>query len=130
MDQFELDIYSYLNALAAGELQGSNPTSDRWLSGKSLGFISLILAVLAAGAHFSDIENPERASLCQDLGVSSVHYSTPNRRVTYCVQNRDRSRRSGWPTSYFALPRISFRRSYCLGARFRITASLMLHGLC
>jgi hypothetical protein len=79
MDQFELDIYSYLNALAAGELQGSNQTSDRWLSGKSLGFISLILAVLAAGAHFSDIENPERASLCQDFGVSSVHYSTLNR---------------------------------------------------
>ncbi|OGE52760.1 hypothetical protein PENARI_c009G05443 [Penicillium arizonense] len=67
MDQFELDIYSYLNALAAGELQGSSQTSDRWLSGKSLGFISLILAVLAAGAHFSDIENPERASLCQDF---------------------------------------------------------------
>jgi hypothetical protein len=70
IDQFELELCSFLNAHAAGEFQGENPMSDRWVSGKSLGFIGLILAVLAAGAHFSDIENPERSSLCQDFGAS------------------------------------------------------------
>lgn len=70
IDQFELELCSYLNAHAAGEFQGQNPIAEGWVSGKSLGFISLVLAVLAAGAHFSDIENPERSSLCQDFGAS------------------------------------------------------------
>jgi hypothetical protein len=69
IEQFELDICSYLNAYAAGELQDPHGTSSRWASEESVSLISLILAVLSSGAHFSDMESPERTKICHDLGV-------------------------------------------------------------
>ncbi|KAL4932395.1 Zn(II)2Cys6 transcription factor [Aspergillus undulatus] len=71
VDQFESDICVYLSAYASGELRDRNKISDKWASGKSVGQISLLLATLAAGAHFSDLENPQRSELCQDFAHRS-----------------------------------------------------------
>ncbi|KAL3474315.1 hypothetical protein BJX99DRAFT_231968 [Aspergillus californicus] len=71
VDKFESDICIYLNAYASGELCDRSKISDQWTSGKSVGHISLLLATLAAGAHFSDIDNPQRSELCQDFARRS-----------------------------------------------------------
>ncbi|BDD61745.1 hypothetical protein MAP00_006772 [Monascus purpureus] len=67
MDHFESELCTYLNAYSAGELRDQKRISERWNSGKAVGYISLLLAILATGVHFSDVENPTRSELCQDL---------------------------------------------------------------
>jgi hypothetical protein len=69
VDKFESDICLYLGAYASGKLQNRDRISGDWLSTKSVGQVSLLLATLAAGAHFSDLENPQRSELCQDFGM-------------------------------------------------------------
>lgn len=70
VDRFESDLCLYLNAHAAGEFRDPNRISERWSTGRSVGHISLLLATLAAGAHYSDLENPQRSESCQELGMS------------------------------------------------------------
>ncbi|KAL4912741.1 hypothetical protein BDW62DRAFT_11958 [Aspergillus aurantiobrunneus] len=71
VDKFESDICVYLGAYASGELSDRDSISEQWESAKSVGHISLLLATLAAGAHFSDLENPQRSELCQDFARRS-----------------------------------------------------------
>ncbi|XHG08028.1 hypothetical protein AWENTII_011156 [Aspergillus wentii] len=71
IDRFESDLCGYLNALAAGELRDANCVSDRWATDKSIGHISLLLATLASGVHFSDIEHPHRSELGQEFARRS-----------------------------------------------------------
>ncbi|KAL2818677.1 hypothetical protein BJX63DRAFT_429176 [Aspergillus granulosus] len=73
VDKFESDICLYLSAYASGELRDRDKISDNWSSTKSVGYVSLLLATLAAGAHFSDLENPQRSELCQDFARRSFH---------------------------------------------------------
>ncbi|KAL3493378.1 hypothetical protein BJX62DRAFT_235450 [Aspergillus germanicus] len=73
VDKFESDICLYLGAYASGKLQNRDRISGDWLSTKSVGQVSLLLATLAAGAHFSDLENPQRSELCQDFARRSFH---------------------------------------------------------
>ncbi|OJJ43645.1 hypothetical protein ASPZODRAFT_154480 [Penicilliopsis zonata CBS 506.65] len=67
IDRFEADMCAYLNAYAAGEIQDPQVISERWANEKSIGLISLLLATLASGAHFSDLENPRRSEVCREL---------------------------------------------------------------
>ncbi|RDW67261.1 Zn(II)2Cys6 transcription factor [Aspergillus mulundensis] len=60
-----------LNAYASGELADRDKISEQWSTGKAVGHISLLLATLSAGAHFSDLENPQRSELCQDFARRS-----------------------------------------------------------
>ena len=69
VDRFESDLCSYLNSHAAGEFRDQNRISERWSTGGSVGHISLLLATLSAGAHYSDLEDPQRSEVCQELGA-------------------------------------------------------------
>lgn len=69
MDRFESDLCTYLNAHAAGELRDPERITDRWTTDKSIGHVSLLLATLAAGAHYSDLEYPQRLELSTDFGM-------------------------------------------------------------
>ncbi|KOC18825.1 hypothetical protein AFLA70_164g002191 [Aspergillus flavus AF70] len=71
IDGVESAICTYLESVASGELSNPNKISERWSSDKSIGHISLLLATLASGAHFSDLENPQRSEVCQDLARRS-----------------------------------------------------------
>ncbi|OQE36170.1 hypothetical protein PENCOP_c012G07379 [Penicillium coprophilum] len=73
MNRFELDLCTYLNAYSAGELREHDKISDRWVTDKSISHISLLLAALAAGAHYSDIEYPQRLELATDFVRRSFH---------------------------------------------------------
>ncbi|CAG7928035.1 unnamed protein product [Penicillium olsonii] len=73
MDRFESDMCTYLNAHSAGELRHEDRIVDRWASDKSIGHISLLLATLAAGAHYSDIDYPQRLELATDFARRSFH---------------------------------------------------------
>ncbi|CAG8047847.1 unnamed protein product [Penicillium olsonii] len=73
MDRFESDMCTYLNAHSAGELRHEDKIVDRWASDKSIGHISLLLATLAAGAHYSDIDYPQRLELATDFARRSFH---------------------------------------------------------
>ncbi|GMG24009.1 unnamed protein product [Aspergillus oryzae] len=66
IDGVESAICTYLESVASGELSNPNKISERWSSDKSIGHISLLLATLASGAHFSDLENPQRSE--QSIG--------------------------------------------------------------
>lgn len=68
MDRFEADLCTYLNAHALGEFKDPGKITDRWATDKSIGHISLLLATLAAGAHYSDVEYPQRLELATDFG--------------------------------------------------------------
>lgn len=69
IDRFESDLCTYLNAHAAGEFRDSEKITDRWTKEKSIGHVSLILATLAAGAHYSDIGRTQRLELSIDFGM-------------------------------------------------------------
>ncbi|KAJ5761787.1 uncharacterized protein N7511_005169 [Penicillium nucicola] len=73
MDRFESDLCTYLNAHASGELLDQDHITERWATDKSVGHISLLLATLAAGAHYSDIEYPKRLELATDFARRSFH---------------------------------------------------------
>ena len=68
MDRFESDLCIYLNAHATGELRDPEKISARWASEKSIGHISLLLATLAAGAHYSDTEYTQCLKLTTNFG--------------------------------------------------------------
>lgn len=68
MDRFESDLCTYLNAHANGDLRDPEKITERWATDKSIGHISLLLATLAAGSHYSDIEYPQRLELSTDFG--------------------------------------------------------------
>ncbi|PWY75011.1 phenylacrylic acid decarboxylase [Aspergillus heteromorphus CBS 117.55] len=71
IERFELDVCSYLNDLAAGELQDPRRISERWATDRSVGLVSLLLATLASGAHYSDLEHIQRSELYQDFARRS-----------------------------------------------------------
>ncbi|KAI3109467.1 transcriptional regulator family: Fungal Specific TF [Penicillium roqueforti] len=73
IDRFESDLCTYLNAHASGEVRDPEKITDRWATDKSIGHISLLLATLAAGAHYSDTEYPERFELSTDFARRSFH---------------------------------------------------------
>ncbi|KAJ5160748.1 uncharacterized protein N7482_007752 [Penicillium canariense] len=73
MDRFESDLCTYLNAHAAGELKTPDKITERWATDKSIGHIGLLLATLAAGAHYSDVEYPRRLELTTDFARRSFH---------------------------------------------------------
>ncbi|KAJ5563800.1 hypothetical protein N7513_000042 [Penicillium frequentans] len=73
MDRFEADLCTYLNAHALGEFKDPGKITDRWATDKSIGHISLLLATLAAGAHYSDVEHPRRLELATDFARRSFH---------------------------------------------------------
>ncbi|KAK4865192.1 hypothetical protein LT330_001815 [Penicillium expansum] len=73
IDRFESDLCTYLNAHASGELRDPEKISERWATDKSIGHVSLLLATLASGAHYSDIEYPERLELSTDFARRSFH---------------------------------------------------------
>ncbi|KAJ5588001.1 uncharacterized protein N7459_003766 [Penicillium hispanicum] len=76
MDRFESDLCTYLNAHATSHLWDPEKVSDRWATDKSIGHISLLLATLAAGAHYSDIEYPQRLEYSLDFGMAKASVST------------------------------------------------------
>jgi hypothetical protein len=86
MDRFESDLCTYLSAHSAGELRDQNNITDRWATDKSIGHISLLLATLAAGAHYSDIEYPHRLELATDFGRSSVTNCSSHTMLTILVR--------------------------------------------
>lgn len=71
MQQFEIDICSYLDAYGTGELKYPTVVSPRWATEKSIGVISLILAMLSSAAHFSDDNGQERFNICYELARRS-----------------------------------------------------------
>ncbi|KID82237.1 phenylacrylic acid decarboxylase [Metarhizium guizhouense ARSEF 977] len=71
IDQFESDLCTYLSAHAAGELHDPGKISDCWATNKSIGYTSLLLATLAAGSHYSDVEYPHRQELSIDFASRS-----------------------------------------------------------
>ncbi|RAH61738.1 hypothetical protein BO85DRAFT_115532 [Aspergillus piperis CBS 112811] len=71
IERFEQDVCSYLNALAAGELQNTSQICERWATDRSVGMISLLLAALASGAHYSDLDYMQRTELYQDFAKRS-----------------------------------------------------------
>ncbi|KAJ5432378.1 Transcription factorfungi [Penicillium daleae] len=73
MGRFESDLYTYLNAHSEGEFKTSDKITERWATDQSIGHISLLLATLAAGAHYSDIEYPQRLELATDFARRSFH---------------------------------------------------------
>ncbi|KAJ5477904.1 hypothetical protein N7530_003413 [Penicillium desertorum] len=73
IDRFESDLCTYLNAHASGALRDPEKITDRWATDKSIGHISLLLATLAAGAHYSDIGCSERFELSTDFARRSFH---------------------------------------------------------
>ncbi|KAJ5768773.1 hypothetical protein N7520_003332 [Penicillium odoratum] len=73
MDRFEADLCTYLNAHALGEFKDPGKISDRWATEKSIGHISLLLATLASGAHYSDLEYSQRSELAMDFTRRSFH---------------------------------------------------------
>ena len=81
MGRFESDLCTYLNAHSEGEFKSSDKIAERWATGKSVGHISLLLATLAAGAHYSDIEYPQRLELATDFGISQVRMKNNHDRV-------------------------------------------------
>ncbi|GES66816.1 phenylacrylic acid decarboxylase [Aspergillus terreus] len=70
IDRFELDLCTYLNAYAAGVFE-SQSRSEKWATDRSIAHISLLLATLSAGAHFSDQNLPQRSIICHDLARRS-----------------------------------------------------------
>lgn len=72
MTRFEADLCTYLNAHASGELRDPANITHRWATDKSIGHISLLLATLAAGAHYSDVDYPQRLDLATDFGMIVV----------------------------------------------------------
>lgn len=75
MDRFESDMCTYLNGHANGDFRDPESITERWATDKSIGHISLLLATLAAGAHYSDIEYPQRLKLSTDFGMSCIPIS-------------------------------------------------------
>ncbi|KAJ5684872.1 uncharacterized protein N7477_001217 [Penicillium maclennaniae] len=73
IDRFETDLCTYLNAHATGQLRDPKRITDRWATDKSIGHVSLLLATLAAGAHYSDLEYPQRLELSIDFARRSFH---------------------------------------------------------
>ncbi|KAJ5915318.1 hypothetical protein N7454_011072 [Penicillium verhagenii] len=73
MDRFEADLCTYLNSHALGEFKDPETIIDRWATDKSIGHISLLLATLAAGVHYSDLEYPQRLELATDFARRSFH---------------------------------------------------------
>ncbi|CEJ61351.1 hypothetical protein PMG11_09886 [Penicillium brasilianum] len=71
MGKFESEVCAYLNAHATGEFCDPKKISDSWITDKSVGHISLLLATLAAGAHFSDMEYPQRLKITIDFARRS-----------------------------------------------------------
>ncbi|GFF32132.1 maltose permease MAL61 [Aspergillus udagawae] len=71
IDGFELVICQFLASYASGELCDSDKVSERWSSDRSVGQISLLLATLASGAHYSDLVNPERSEKYQSFARRS-----------------------------------------------------------
>ncbi|OJJ65988.1 hypothetical protein ASPBRDRAFT_201379 [Aspergillus brasiliensis CBS 101740] len=71
IERFEQDVCSYLNAYASGELQNTAQICERWATDRSVGLISLLLAALASGAHYSDLDYMQRTELCQDFAKRS-----------------------------------------------------------
>lgn len=72
MGRFESDLCTYLNAHSEGEFKAPDKIAERWATDKSIGHISLLLATLAAGAHYSDIEHPQRLELATDFGMEQL----------------------------------------------------------
>ncbi|OKP12702.1 hypothetical protein PENSUB_1642 [Penicillium subrubescens] len=79
MGRFESDLCTYLNAHSEGEFKSSDKVAERWATDRSIGHISLLLATLAAGAHYSDIEYPQRLELATDFGMSQVQLNDHDR---------------------------------------------------
>ncbi|PKX90744.1 Zn(II)2Cys6 transcription factor [Aspergillus novofumigatus IBT 16806] len=71
IDGFESVICQFLTSYASGELRDCDKISERWSSDRSVGQISLLLAALASGAHYSDLENPERSEKYQSFARRS-----------------------------------------------------------
>jgi hypothetical protein len=67
IDGFELVICQFLTSYASGQLRDYDKISEKWSSDRSVGQISLLLAALASGAHYSDLENPERSEKYQSF---------------------------------------------------------------
>ncbi|KAG2420517.1 phenylacrylic acid decarboxylase [Aspergillus terreus] len=70
IDRFELDLCTYLNAYAAGVFE-AHSRSEKWATDQSIAHISLLLATLSAGAHFSDLDLPQRSNISHDLALRS-----------------------------------------------------------
>ena len=77
IDRFELDLCTYLNAYAAGVFE-AHSRSEKWATDQSIAHISLLLATLSAGAHFSDLDLPQRSNISHDLGryTDTVDHAT------------------------------------------------------
>lgn len=70
--KFESDLCIYLNAHSEGAFKASDKIAERWATDQSIGHISLLLATLAAGAHYSDIEYPQRLDIATDFGMETL----------------------------------------------------------
>ena len=64
----------YLNAHSEGEFKAPDKIAEHWTMDKSIGHTSHLLATLAAGAHYSDIEYPQRLELATDFGMETMRW--------------------------------------------------------
>ncbi|KAJ5086253.1 hypothetical protein NUU61_007560 [Penicillium alfredii] len=55
------------------KLRDSDRVTDRWATDKSIGHIGLLLATLAAGAHYSDVGYSQRLKTSTDFARRSFH---------------------------------------------------------
>jgi hypothetical protein len=70
IEEIETNIYTYLDSqIAKKNPQTENQELNRTKNELSIGQISVILATLASGAHFSDDRLAERTKKSQDFGM-------------------------------------------------------------
>ncbi|KAL7936971.1 N-terminal binuclear Zn cluster-containing/DNA binding domain-containing protein [Trichoderma chlorosporum] len=68
IDALESSLCIYTKALDSGEFQDQEIVSGKWIDKDSIAQVALILAALAAGAHYSNIDSQQkRMETCLDL---------------------------------------------------------------
>ncbi|KAK7591976.1 hypothetical protein V3481_006612 [Fusarium oxysporum f. sp. vasinfectum] len=67
IERFESDMCTYLAALSTGCMHDPDRIDERWSTDNKIVFVGLLLATLAAGAHFSDLASPNRSEVCFNL---------------------------------------------------------------
>lgn len=69
IERFESDMCTYLAALSTGCMHDPDRIDERWFTDNKIVFVGMLLATLAAGAHFSDLASPNRSEICFSLSM-------------------------------------------------------------
>lgn len=76
-DELETNICTYLDANVAEILrQNGSGGSSPWTTDRSIAHISVILATLASGTQFSDLDLMERAKRSKEFGMLFFFFSS------------------------------------------------------